>query len=176
MWQLSEAIDGMSEAWPGPRPAVIGGNVSLYNESYGKDIDPTRSSVPSSHRAAGRPAAGHLPGRRARWSCWTPASGRSAPATTRSRCPGSRWAVELRHHRNGTLPSIDLAGHSRLVDFVAALVAEGVAGGEGLVQGIQMCRWRTRRGPYRVSVRSGIGVQVSGWPTTTNLFCETPSG
>ena len=41
MWQLSEAIDGMSEACLALGLPVIGGNVSLYNESVGADIDPT---------------------------------------------------------------------------------------------------------------------------------------
>ncbi|MGI8492208.1 MAG: phosphoribosylformylglycinamidine synthase subunit PurL, partial [Acidimicrobiales bacterium] len=41
MWQLSEAIDGMSEACLALGIPVIGGNVSLYNESRGRDIDPT---------------------------------------------------------------------------------------------------------------------------------------
>jgi phosphoribosylformylglycinamidine synthase subunit PurL len=41
MWQLSEAIDGMSEACVAFDTPVIGGNVSLYNESQGTDIDPT---------------------------------------------------------------------------------------------------------------------------------------
>ena len=41
MWQLSEAIDGMAEACRALELPVIGGNVSLYNESGGADIDPT---------------------------------------------------------------------------------------------------------------------------------------
>ena len=41
MWQLSEAIDGMAEACRALGIPVIGGNVSLYNESRGRDIDPT---------------------------------------------------------------------------------------------------------------------------------------
>jgi phosphoribosylformylglycinamidine (FGAM) synthase-like enzyme len=41
MWQLSEAIDGMSEACREFGIPVVGGNVSLYNESHGTDIDPT---------------------------------------------------------------------------------------------------------------------------------------
>jgi phosphoribosylformylglycinamidine synthase len=41
MWQLSESIDGMSEACLAFGLPVIGGNVSLYNESGGSDIDPT---------------------------------------------------------------------------------------------------------------------------------------
>lgn len=41
MWQLSEAIDGMAEACRALSLPVVGGNVSLYNESRGRDIDPT---------------------------------------------------------------------------------------------------------------------------------------
>ncbi len=41
MWQLSETIDGMADACRALSLPVIGGNVSLYNESGGADIDPT---------------------------------------------------------------------------------------------------------------------------------------
>jgi len=41
MWQLSESIDGMGDACRALGIPVIGGNVSLYNESRGRDIDPT---------------------------------------------------------------------------------------------------------------------------------------
>jgi phosphoribosylformylglycinamidine synthase len=41
MWQLSESIDGMAEGCNRLGLPVIGGNVSLYNESGGHDIDPT---------------------------------------------------------------------------------------------------------------------------------------
>lgn len=41
MWQLSEAIDGMALACVAHGVPVVGGNVSLYNESAGIDIDPT---------------------------------------------------------------------------------------------------------------------------------------
>src|SRR6185437_13422779 len=38
---LSEAIDGMGDACRALGIPVVGGNVSLYNESRGRDIDPT---------------------------------------------------------------------------------------------------------------------------------------
>jgi phosphoribosylformylglycinamidine synthase II len=41
MRQLSDCIDGMAEACRAFGIPVVGGNVSLYNESRGKDIDPT---------------------------------------------------------------------------------------------------------------------------------------
>ena len=40
-WQLSKAIDGMSEACHVLEAPVIGGNVSLYNETGGNSIYPT---------------------------------------------------------------------------------------------------------------------------------------
>lgn len=40
-WQLSKAIDGMSDACHALETPVIGGNVSLYNESKGQAIYPT---------------------------------------------------------------------------------------------------------------------------------------
>src|SRR5690606_37015797 len=39
MWQLSEAIDGMAEASRAFGIPVVGGNVSLYNEARGANID-----------------------------------------------------------------------------------------------------------------------------------------
>jgi phosphoribosylformylglycinamidine synthase len=41
MWQLSESIDGMGDACRALGIPVVGGNVSLYNESRGSNIDPT---------------------------------------------------------------------------------------------------------------------------------------
>jgi phosphoribosylformylglycinamidine synthase len=41
MWELSEAIDGMAAACTAFELPVVGGNVSLYNETAGTDIDPT---------------------------------------------------------------------------------------------------------------------------------------
>ena len=40
-WQIEKAADGMSEACPVLKTPVIGGNVSLYNETSGKAIYPT---------------------------------------------------------------------------------------------------------------------------------------
>ena len=40
-WELAEAIEGMSEAAEALRLPVVSGNVSLYNETDGRAIDPT---------------------------------------------------------------------------------------------------------------------------------------
>ncbi len=41
MWQFAEVIDGMAEACAALNIPVVGGNVSFYNTSEGRDIDPT---------------------------------------------------------------------------------------------------------------------------------------
>jgi len=41
MWQFAEVTEGLSEACETLGFPVIGGNVSFYNESRGRDIDPT---------------------------------------------------------------------------------------------------------------------------------------
>ena len=65
MWQLSEAVDGMTEALDAFGVPCVGGNVSLYNESRGRDIDPTPVVGPARHgRPAGPSSARRRPGRR----------------------------------------------------------------------------------------------------------------
>ena len=96
MWQLSEAIDGMAEACRALGLPVVGGNVSLYNESAGPDIDPTPVvGVLGLIDASGRTVR--------RGSAWSraaplvllgPASDRRRTAGPPS-LAGSRWAVEL---------------------------------------------------------------------------------
>jgi phosphoribosylformylglycinamidine synthase len=41
MWQLSQVIDGLSEACTALQTPITGGNVSLYNETLGEGIYPT---------------------------------------------------------------------------------------------------------------------------------------
>lgn len=41
MWELSEAVDGIAAACSALSVPIVGGNVSFYNESAGRDIDPT---------------------------------------------------------------------------------------------------------------------------------------
>ena len=71
----------------------------------------------------------------------------SVGVTTARRSPpslaGSRWAVEVRGHRNGTLPSLDLGGHGRLLAFVSAIVAEGMAETYSPAPGRRWCREST---------------------------------
>jgi len=177
MWQLSEAIDGMSEACLALGLPVIGGNVSLYNESFGVDIDPTPviGVLGLVDRLSARP-----PGVTLVEDATLILLDASVGATTANRTPpslaGSRWAVERRGHRNGTLPQLDLAGHRSLVDFVADTVGRGVADGDGLVAGIHdVSGGGLGVALAELSVRSGVGIQVGGVADHHELFTEAPS-
>ncbi len=177
MWQLSEAIDGMTEACLALGLPVIGGNVSLYNESFGKDIDPTPvigALGLIDHLAARPPGVTLVEG--GTLVLLDASVGSSDPRHHPPSLAGSRWAVQLRHHRDGTLPPIDLAGHARLVAFVAGLVAEGVAGDPGLVEGIHdVSGGGLGVALAELAVRSGVGVRVSGVADHHELFSEAPS-
>jgi phosphoribosylformylglycinamidine synthase len=115
MWQFAEVVDGMSEACRALGIPVVGGNVSFYNESRGRDIDPTPvigvvglidqlDSVPPGPRVTDGDAIVLL--------------GHTAPELG-----GSEWAG-LHGRRGGRPPDADLGEAVALHDLVRALVVE----------------------------------------------------
>ncbi|MGH9078804.1 MAG: AIR synthase related protein, partial [Acidimicrobiales bacterium] len=177
MWQLSETVDGIGEACRALGLPVVGGNVSLYNESNGSDIDPTPviGVLGLIERLLRRPPGVDLTDDAA-----LVLLDASVGATTGQLGPpplaGSRWAVERRGHRNGALPALDLPGHARLVDLVRGLVAEGVAGGDPLLGGIHdISGGGLGVALAELAVRAGIGLQVAGVADHHELFTEAPS-
>ncbi len=134
MWQLSECIDGMADACRALSLPVIGGNVSLYNESGGADIDPTPvlgvlGLVDALH--------GSPPGQ-----AWTDGDtvllvGPRTAVDGSFPLEGTRWATECRDHRTGSVPVVDFGAHRDACAFVAALVAGQVAGsGDDLLHAV----------------------------------------
>jgi phosphoribosylformylglycinamidine synthase len=172
MWQLSETVDGMSEACLALGLPVIGGNVSLYNESGGSDIDPT-------------PVVGLLgvvqslvappPG-------WAWREGDTmvlvGKRTARGASPfplgGSRWATN-RGRRGGRIAEFDGASLRATFDFVAGEVAAVCAatpsdvtavhdvGGGGLATAIA-----------EMAASTGIGANVIELTSHAELFSEFP--
>ena len=140
MWQLSEAVDGMAEACNAFGLPVIGGNVSLYNESRGTDIDPTPvigllGMVDELDR---RPARRHHGRRRSRSCCSATTSSDAAPSLAGS---AAAWASG---QKGGTLPAFDGVAHTAVADLVRSLVIEGA-----LVRRARRLVGRPRRGPRR---------------------------
>jgi phosphoribosylformylglycinamidine synthase len=177
MWQLSEAIDGMSEACLALGLPVIGGNVSLYNESHGRDIDPTPviGGLGVIDHLAARPPGITLVDDATMVLLDASPRAVASSAVTPS-LAGSRWAVELRGNRDGTLPPLDLAAHARLVEFVTTVVATTVGGDQGMVDGIHdVSGGGLGVALAEMSMRSGIGVTVSGIDDHRELFFEGPS-
>ena len=162
MWQLSEAIDGMAEACRELSVPVVGGNVSLYNSSAGRDIDPTPvvgmlGLIDRLHR---RP-----PGLRLTDGGRVLLLGDDGRATL----AGSRWAESAHGHRGGLLPAPDYAAHLALCRLVSGLVADGLLEGVHDVSdgGLAVA-------VAEMAVRSGVGatVAVDGH---AGLFAEGPS-
>ena len=174
MWQLSECIDGMAEACRAFSLPVIGGNVSLYNESGGADIDPTPVLgvlglvdvlvAPPPGLAWGEGDTLVLLGARA-------AGDGSFPLE------GSRWATELRLHRTGTLPAIDLPAHATASAFVAGLVGTIVSGDHeppllSAVHDVSSGGLAVALGEMAVAAGTGCAVALDD---PSELFTELPS-
>jgi phosphoribosylformylglycinamidine synthase len=166
MWQLSEAVDGMSEACSALGIPVVGGNVSLYNESGGVDIDPTPviavlGVIEELDRRP--PTAVFEDG-----ASIILVEGVPGPAPLLG---GSRWAVERRSEMGGTLAPLDAAAHRRVIGLLVDLVgargllagAHDVSGG-GLAVALAEC-----------AVGGGTGFEVSGIADHRELFHEGPS-
>lgn len=113
MWQLSEAVDGMTDACNAFGVPVVGGNVSLYNESRGSNIDPT-------------PVIGLLglvdqllavpPG-----MTWNDGDRLMLLGEPSCHLGGSAWAAN-HGHKHGVLPPLDMAAVSQVAGLVRTLV------------------------------------------------------
>ncbi len=172
MWQLSESVDGMAMACDALSVPVIGGNVSLYNESGGRDIDPT-------------PVVGLLgvvdslvaapPG----WN-WREGDAvvlvghREAVGAHAYPLGGSRWATR-RGRRGGQLPTFDASRLVATIDFVTAEVASICAGVKSDVTAVH----DVSGGGLAVALAematvTGLGVSVARLEGHAELFSEFP--
>jgi len=173
MWQLSQSIDGMGEACRALDLPVIGGNVSLYNESGGTDIDPT-------------PVIGTLglldelvsPPPSLAWQAGETVlllGARSGPGTHPFGLAGSRLAVDVLGNRDGELFEIDLVAHRASCDLVADLVATHAAGRDGLVGALHdVGSGGLAVAAAEMAVAGGVGAIIEGLSGVAEAFCERP--
>ena len=183
MWQLSECIDGMAEACDAFGLPVIGGNVSLYNESGGADIDPTPVlGVLGLVDAVEAPPPGQA------WSEGDTVVllGARAAADGSHPLEGTRWAAERRAHRGGHLPALGVAAHAAACGLVAGLVASQVGaapeGSPGAPVALVSAVHDVSGGGLAVALgemaaRSGTGcaVEAAALADPAELFTELPS-
>ncbi len=161
MWQLSQAVDGMAEACSAMSVPVVGGNVSLYNESNGNNIDPT-------------PIVGMLG---MTGSLDQPPPGKGLVDGHRlivlgpdgSGLGGSLWG-RSKGAVGGDLPELDYELHLRVAEVTRALVSGGLvsavhdvgAGGLGLAVA-------------EMAIAGGVGAIAARVADHDALFSEAPS-
>jgi len=161
MWQLSQSVDGMTQACEAFNVPVVGGNVSLYNEANGRNIDPT-------------PVVGML-GMTGQIEHGPPGMALTEGHRILVLGPdgeglgGSVWA------RNngavgGDLPELDYDMHLRVAEVTRSLVSGGVvsavhdvaSGGLGVAIA-------------EMAIAGGVGVVAARIKTHDALFSEAPS-
>ena len=173
MWQLSEAVDGMGEACLALGLPVIGGNVSLYNESGGTDIHPT-------------PVVGTLglvetlafPPPSIGWHDGTTVvllGARHAEGAHPTPLGGSRMAVEVMGRRGGVLFELDYARHAATCAFVASQVASHTATGSGLLDAIHdVGSGGIAVAAAEMVAAGGTGASLQGLESVAEAFTEFP--
>ena len=183
MWQLSECIDGMAEACRAFGLPVIGGNVSLYNESGGADIDPTPVLG-----VLGLVDVVHAPPPGLAWSAGEAVVllGPQSAADGSFPLEGTRWAAERRAHRSGQVPRLDVAAHAAVCGLVAGLVASQVATGAddvgggpapliGSVHDVSGGGLAVALAEMAAEAGTGCEVDAAALPGGAALFTELPS-
>jgi phosphoribosylformylglycinamidine (FGAM) synthase-like enzyme len=172
MWELSESIDGMAEACNELNLPVIGGNVSLYNESGGNDIDPT-------------PVMGllgvidHLVAPPPGWN-WRHGDtlvlvgARYAYGDAPFPLGGSRWATR-RHRRGGHLTGVKPDALQATLPFVTSEVASICAGNHSDVTAVHDVGGGGLATALAEMVAvTGIGAHVEELDGHGELFSEFP--
>ncbi len=160
MWQFSESVDGLTDALRAFEVPCIGGNVSLYNESRGRDIDPTPiiGVLGVVDRLDHRPPGVRLVD-----------GGRLLlVGATAAELDGSLWAARRGHRGRGSLPTVDLGAVAATAGVVRELVASGlVQGAHDVAQG------GVGLALAEMAVASGVGFTAARIPDHAHLFSES---
>ncbi len=127
MWQFSRALDGIAAACTALEIPITGGNVSFYNETLGRAIDPTPilgvlGMIEDASRTLGM-------GYRAEGDVILLLDGRSsaqgAPRNTAREFSSSEYARTIQGVEAGAPPAVDLAAEKRLIALLVVLAGEG---------------------------------------------------
>jgi len=128
MWQFSEAIDGIAEACVALEIPITGGNVSFYNDTLGRSIDPTpvlgvlgvledaANALGMAFRAEGDIVI-LLDGLGENAATATPAGDAACFAS-------SEYSKTIRGIVAGLPPAVDLAAEKRLIRLLEAAARE----------------------------------------------------
>jgi phosphoribosylformylglycinamidine synthase len=130
MWQFSRAIDGISAACTALEIPITGGNVSFYNETLGRSIDPTPvlgvlGMIEDASRALGMAF-------RAGGDVIVLLDGRGNEVQTEGsenitrEFSSSEYSRTIRGIVAGAPPAANIAAEKRLIALLVALAGEGV--------------------------------------------------
>ncbi len=146
MWQFSRAIDGIATACTALEIPITGGNVSFYNETLGRSIDPTPvlgvlGMIEDASRALGiafRAEGDYvflLDGNTKEWvtlllgnhdlKMYLPLDRATDVAALQSEFSSSEYARTICGIEAGAPPAINLEAEKRLIAALVALTAEG---------------------------------------------------
>ena len=119
MWQFAEAVRGLADGCMELGVPVTGGNVSLYNQTGGKAINPTPvvAMMGVMDDVTRRTPSG-----------WAPEHDGQAIyllGTTRDELDGSEWA-RFKGHLGGLPPKVDLALERQLGDMLVNMSRDGM--------------------------------------------------
>jgi phosphoribosylformylglycinamidine synthase II len=127
MWQFSRAIDGIAEACTALEIPITGGNVSFYNETLGRSIDPTPvlgvlGMVEDASRALGMAF-------RAEGDVILLFDGNAAEVSNTKNAAkefsSSEYARTIRGIEAGDPPAVNLASEKRLIALLVVLASDG---------------------------------------------------
>jgi len=127
MWQFSRAIDGITAACAALEIPITGGNVSFYNETLGRSIDPTPvlgvlGMIEDASRALGMAF-------RAEGDVIVLLDGRTdtaSPVENSAReFSSSEYARTIHGVVAGAPPAVDLAAEKRLIALLVVLASKG---------------------------------------------------
>ncbi len=162
MWQFHQAVKGMAEAAQALGTPVVSGNVSLYNESPRRAVDPTP--------VVGvlgllKPVQGRL-----RWaSQWFQRGGDAVylAGETREELGGSEYLARLHGLKAGQPPALDLRREKALQEFVIRAVGRGLlASAHDLADGgllaalAESCVRGARRGSPALGARVALAGSI----------------
>lgn len=168
MWQLSQSIDGIARASTELEIPIVGGNVSLYNESNGRNIEPTPVLTTLGLVLELR----HVPPTRS----FLPGQQLILVGNTVLNLSGSRLAWTNLSMRGGKLTEIDYDIHRRLINATIELVDRSEDLGVSALSdisdgGLALCL-------YEMAARSSAGFLLAEnitEMTVALLFSESPS-
>jgi phosphoribosylformylglycinamidine synthase subunit PurL len=126
MWQFSRTVDGIAEACTALEIPITGGNVSFYNETLGRSIDPT----PTLGVLGMIEDASHTLGMAFRAEgdvilLLDGVAAMSAPQNAAREFSSSEYARTIRGIESGAPPTINLDAEKRLIAALVALSGEG---------------------------------------------------